>query len=57
MNAKELKDILNNVPDEAVIVISNPQWKRTEIIGHQFVEKSIADNDAPALFLDVKNFR
>ena len=44
MNAKELKEILANVPDNAKIVLSNPQWKRSELVGWQFVEQSLADN-------------
>ena len=57
MVAKELKEILIGVPDNAKIVLSNPQWKRSEIVGYQFVENSIADNNAPVLFIDAKNFR
>lgn len=53
MKAKELKEILKNVPDEALIILSDTEWVRGKIVGHQFVEKSIADNDAPALFLDI----
>ena len=53
MKAKELKEILKNVPDEALIILSDTEWERSEIVGHQFVEKSLADNNTPALFLDI----
>ncbi len=54
---KDLKDVLANLPDNAKIVLSNPQWKRSELLGWQFVECSLADNNEPVLFLDAKNFK
>jgi hypothetical protein len=54
---KDLKEVLANVPDNVKIVLSNPQWKRSEFLGWQFVEKSLADNNEPVLFLDTKNFK
>lgn len=56
MLVKDLKAILADLPDDAKIVLSNPQWKRSEIIGHQFVQHSLAD-DCPVLYLDAKNFK
>lgn len=55
MNVKELKDIIAGIPDNTKIIISNPQWKRCDIIGHQFCENSIADDEMPVLFIDIKN--
>ena len=52
---KDLKEVLANVPDNVKIVLSNPQWKRSELLVWQFFEKSLADNNEPVLFLDTKN--
>lgn len=57
MLVKELRDIISELPDNAKIVISFPNWKRSEIVGHQFVEQSLADNNEPVLFLDIKHAR
>jgi hypothetical protein len=54
---KDLKTILEHLPDNAKIVLSNPQWKRSELLGWQFIEHSLADNNEPVLFLDTKNFK
>ena len=54
---KDLKEVLANIPDNVKIVLSNPQWKRSELLGWQFVEQSLADNNEPVLFLDTKNFK
>lgn len=54
---KDLKDILANLPDNAKIVLSDPHWKRSELMGWQFVEHSLADNNEAVLFLDTKNFK
>lgn len=39
MNVKELREILADLPDEALVVVSNPKWKTTNIVGYQFVDK------------------
>lgn len=58
MTAKELKDILTNVPDDAVVVVSNPKWQSTEIIGSQFVAKDRSwRSECGTLYLDIKNFK
>ncbi len=54
---KDLKAVLSNVPDNAKVVISTPQWKRSGLLGWQFVERSLTDKNEPVLFLDTKNFR
>ena len=54
---KDLKDVLSNIPDNVKLVLSNPQWKRSEFLGWQFVEHSLADDNEPVLFLDTKNFK
>lgn len=51
MNAKELKDILANVPDDTMVVVSNPRIELTDIIGHQYTH---TEN---TLYLDIKNFK
>ena len=58
MTAKELKDILTNVPDDSVVVVSNPKWQSTEIIGSQFVAKDRSwRSECGTLYLDIKNFK
>lgn len=58
MTAKELKDILTNVPDDAVVVVCNPRWQSTEIIGSQFVAKDRSwRSECGTLYLDIKNFK
>ena len=59
MTAKELKDILANVPEDALVVVSNPKWQTTDIIGSQFVSKdrSWRDTENGTLYLDIKNFK
>ena len=58
MTAKELKEVLANVPDDAVVVVSNPRWQSTEIIGSQFVGKDHSwRSECGTLYLDIKNFK
>lgn len=57
MTAKELKDILANVKDDAIVVICNPQWKVSDIIGHQVVRESPIYDKQDVLYLDIKNFK
>ncbi len=57
MFARELKEILANVKDDAVVIICNPQWKTTEIIGHQVVENNAIYDGRDTLYLDIKNFK
>ena len=57
MTAKELKDILANVSDDALVLICNPQWKCSDIIGHQVVKESPIYERQDVLYLDIKNFK
>lgn len=57
MKAKELKEILANVSDDAIVIVSNPQWRTTDIVGHQVVKKSTLYDGADVLYIDVKNFK
>lgn len=58
MNVKELREILADLPDEALVVVSNPKLKTTNIVGHQFVGKDRSWRDENGtLYLDIKNFK
>jgi len=59
MLVKELKKILDNLPEDALVVVANPQWKTTEITGCQYVDKerSWRDTENGTLYIDVKNFK
>ena len=59
MTAKELKDILADIPDGAVVVVSNPKWQTTDIIGSQYVgkDRSWRETENGTLYLDIKNFK
>ena len=58
MNVKELREILADLPDEALVVVSNPKWKTTNIVGYQFVDKDRSWRDENGtLYLDLKNFK
>lgn len=59
MNAKELKEILANVPDDTMVLVSNPQWKTTEILHHQYCppEGNWKEKGKGVLYLDIKNFK
>ena len=57
MKVKELKEILANVPDDALVLICNPQWKTSEIEGHQLVKESPIYEKQDVLYLDIKNFK
>lgn len=51
MTARELKDILTNVPDDAVIKVSNHDWDTTEVTGYQYMN---FDN---ILYIDIEGFK
>ena len=57
MIARELKEILAGVKDDAIVIISNPQWKTTEIVGHQVVENNPIYEGRDTLYIDIKNFK
>ena len=59
MLVKELKKIIDNVPEAAVVVVSNPKWQTSELTGSQYVDKerSWRDTEYGTLYLDIKNFK
>ena len=55
--AGELKAMLAGIPDDALVLICNRQWKVTEIEGHQIVPNSPIYDGKDVLYIDIKNFK
>ena len=54
---RELKELLAGMPDDALVLMCNPQWKVTQIEGHQLVHNSVIYEGRNVLYLDIKNFK
>lgn len=53
IKAKEVKDILSKVSDDALILICDANWGIYTIVGSQEVKKSPAYDGKDVLYLDI----
>ena len=37
--AKDLKEALANVPDDAILVVSDPDWNSADVVGFQLLNR------------------